>query len=95
MGVSVGVPQMVLDIVGNAGNPGNPKKKWMIWEDTSGSLPRLIASPCRTAVASPNAVTMTAGCWFCAKLVCPKMRDIHWKPNIHGICQNLWEMDGS
>ena len=73
-------------IVGHPGNPGNPQQKWMIWEDTSGSLPRLIASPCRTAVASPNAVTMTAGCWLCAKRVCPKMRETHWKPNIHGLC---------
>jgi len=32
---------------------------FLVFQDTSGSLPRLIASPCRTAVASPNAVTMT------------------------------------
>lgn len=32
---------------------------FLVFQDSSGPLPRLIASPCRTAVASPNAVTMT------------------------------------
>lgn len=33
---------------------------FLVFQDNSGPLPRLIASPCRTAaVASPNAVTMT------------------------------------